>query len=149
MRFSFRITAFVFATAAGAIRPCAQVPDAPAANPAASAPQTTAAPASGGSANAAQKSSGPSFLGRDIPSFDPGTEILSWDGKNWNVNNNRVFQARFEKYLNAPEETTAEDRQYQAIIAHVLQLLAPGNATRENVDTAFRLLARGSNFDID
>jgi tetratricopeptide (TPR) repeat protein len=150
VRFSIRISAFIFATAAGIVTPFAQVPDAPTANPAAPAPApTTAAPASGGAPATGAPKSGPTFLGRDIPSFDPGTEILSWDGKNWNVNNNRIFQARFEKYLNAPEETTAEDRQYQAIIAHVLQLLAPGNASRENVDTAFRLLARGSNFDID
>jgi hypothetical protein len=119
----------------------AQVPDAPgAAAPAAPAP----APSSGAGA----KGQG-SFLGKDVPSFDPGTEILSWDGKNWNVNNNRLFQARFEKYLNAPEETTAQDRQYQTIISQILTLLAPGQATRENIDAAFRLLPRGSNFDID
>jgi hypothetical protein len=127
----------------------AQVPDAPSAPPSAPPAQPTSAPPRGPNTSGNTQKSGSTFLGRDIPSFDPGTEILSWDGKNWNVNNNRIFQARFEKYLNAPEETSAEDRQYQAIIAQVLNLLAPGNATRENVDGAFRLLARGSNFDID
>ena len=48
-----------------------------------------------------------------------------------------------------PEETDAASRQYQAVIAEILQRLAPGNATRENVDYAFRLLTRGSNFEID
>ena len=125
----------------------AQVPDAPGAPgpaPAAAAPAPAAqpAPAQGGQKNG-------SFLGKDVPSFDPGSEILTWDGKNWNVNNNRVFQARFEKYLNAPEETTGTDRQYQAVITQVLNYLAPGNATVQNIDNAFRLLTRGSSFEID
>lgn len=120
-----------------------QVPDAPppAAPPASTAPsQPPKAP--GVTPNS-------SFLGRDVPSFDPGSDVLTWDGKNWNVNNNRLFAARFEKYLNAPEATSAEDRQYQAIIAEILNRLAQSAATKENIDYAFRLLARGSNYDGD
>ena len=123
----------------------AQVPDQPAPAPAGGAPAAQPAPAAGG--GGAKKDG--SFLGKDVPAFDPGSEILTWDGKNWNVNNNRIFQARFEKYLNAPEQTTAIDRQYQAIITRILALLAPGNATVANVDSAFRLLTQGSGFDID
>jgi hypothetical protein len=136
-----------------------QVPDAapapapaPTASPTPGAPPAAAAPAPpspapAGKAPGATPSS--SFLGKDVPSFDPGTDVLTWDGKNWNINNNRLFGARFEKYLNAPEATTAEDRQYQAIINEILVRLAQSNATKENVDYAFRLLTRGSNFDID
>ncbi|MEP6669313.1 MAG: hypothetical protein ABJF10_09185 [Chthoniobacter sp.] len=124
----------------------AQVPDAAPA-PAPAAGGGAPAPAQGGAAGGGQKNG--SFLGKDVPAFDPGSEILTWDGKSWNVNNNRVFQARFEKYLNAPEQTTAIDRQYQAVIAQILNLLAPGNATVQNIDSAFRLLPQGSRFDID
>ena len=120
----------------------AQVPDAPLGAPAPVAPAPTQpAAAPGGNTG--------TFLGKDIPKFDPKSELLTWDGKSWNINNNRLFQARFEKYLNAPEETDAASRQYQALITEILNRLAPGNATRENVDYAFRLLARGSNYDID
>lgn len=121
----------------------AQVPDA---QPA----QQPAAPASsggGGGATGAKPQS--SFLGKDIPSFDPGSEILTWDGKNWNINNNRVFEARFEKYLNAPEETTDQDKRYQAIIKTILDKLAPDNVTTKSLDEAFRLLPAASNFEID
>lgn len=90
-----------------------------------------------------------SFLGKDVPAFDPGKDLFTWDGKNWSVSNNRLFAARFEKYLNAPEATTLEDRQYQAIVADILNRLAPGNATRENIDRAFKELRLGSNYDID
>ena len=31
------------------------------------------------------------FLGTDVPVFNPGTEIFSWDGQNWNINNNRLM----------------------------------------------------------
>jgi hypothetical protein len=125
----------------------AQVPDTPA-PPAApgGAPAMTGStpPAEGPAAKEPNK-----FLGKDVPFFDAGSDILSWDGKTWNINNNRLFQARFEKYLSAPEATTADDKQYQAIINEILQRLAPGNATRDNINYAFKLLPRGSSFDID
>jgi len=131
-----------------------QVPDAapaPAGGGAAPAGGVASASAPAPAAAPAGSSSKPSngFLGGDVPQFDPGSETLRWDGKTWNVNNNRVFEARFEKYLNAPEETTQDDKQYQAIITQILNLLAPGNATQQNVDAAFKLLPRASSYDID
>jgi hypothetical protein len=123
----------------------AQVPDAPLGPP---PPMTSSQPAPAQASPPPGGQTG-TFLGKDIPRFDPKSELLTWDGKSWNINNNRIFQARFEKYLNAPEETDAASRQYQAIIADILQRLAPGNATRENVDAAFRLLTKGSNFEVD
>lgn len=128
----------------GAALLCAQVPDAPApAVPAAPAAQ----PAGGGAPGGAPKSGSPA--GNDIPIFDPGTENVTWQGKTWNVNNNRLFQARFEKYLNAPEATRPEDQAYQKAITTILQCLAPGNATTQNIDLAFRWLPVGSRYDID
>ena len=133
--------------ACGAALLCAQVPDAPGpAAPAAPAAQPAGGAAAGGAG--APKKSG-SFLGKDVPSFDPGSEVMTWDGKNWNVNNNRIFQARFEKYLNAPEATTKEDADYQRAISTILSLLAPGNATTQNIDLAFKWLPVGSRYDID
>ena len=129
--------------ACGAALLCAQVPDAPA--PA--APAAPAAQPAGGAAGGGKKPG--NFLGKDVPSFDPGSEVMTWDGKNWNVNNNRIFQARFEKYLNAPEATTKEDADYQRAISTILSLLAPGNATTQNIDLAFKWLPVGSRYDID
>lgn len=112
---------------------CAQVPDA------APPPKSSPAPSAEGS----------KFLGKDVPIFDPASEIVSWDGHNWNLNNNRVFEARFEKYLNAPEETSAEERSYQTLLRTILDKLAPESVSNKNVDDAFRLLPRASTFDID
>ncbi len=133
----------------------AQVPDAPA--PAAPAPAPAPAPAQGnapigqapGTQPAAAKPPQNTPFGNEIPVFDPGSEVLTFNGKNWNVTNNRIFQARFEKYLNAPEATNVEEQQYRAIIERILELLKPGNATIQNVDGAFKLLPYASRFDID
>jgi hypothetical protein len=51
----------------------------------------------------------PGFLGRDVPVMDPGSDTSTFDGKLWNMNNNRLFRSRFEKYLNAPAETSEAD----------------------------------------
>ena len=36
------------------------------------------------------------FIGRDVPHFDPGNDTMAYDGKLWNINDNRLFRARFE-----------------------------------------------------
>jgi len=133
----------------------AQVPDAPSSaaparpQPAAPAPSNPepAAPAPSSSGKGSQP--GGSFLGKDLPVFNPGNEVLSWDGKNWNITNQRLYQARFEKYLNAPEETEANDVQYQKLIRTILTKLAPENDSPTATVEAWRLLSQASNYPID
>jgi len=123
----------------------AQVPD--------PAPAPQAAPAEGGQGSGGGGSKPPaggsSFLGKDLPFLDPGSEIVQWDGKSWNINNNRIFEARFEKFLNAPEATSENDRDYNAILKSIVDKLAPGTVTPKGLDEAFRLLPQASQFDID
>ena len=122
----------------------AQQPDA------APGPQQQAAPAQQGSGGgSAPPAGGSSFLGRDLPFLDPGSEIVQWDGKSWNINNNRIFEARFEKFLNAPAATSESDRDYNAILTAIINKLAPGTVTPKGTDEAFRLLPQASEFDID
>jgi hypothetical protein len=89
------------------------------------------------------------FMGRDIPAFDPGSEVASFDGKLWNINNNRLLRARFEKYLNAPAATSSADVAYRKTIDRILELLAPGNATEKNIEQAFALLPKASEYKDD
>ena len=89
------------------------------------------------------------FIGRDIPAFDPGSEVMTYDGKIWNINNNRLLRARFEKYLNAPPATSDADKAYRQTIDRILELLAPGNASQQNVDAAFALLKKASDYRDD
>ena len=145
MRPSLSLVRLLFAFAAlSPMATRAQAPEPPA--PAAPAPAPAAPAPAAKSGNA---SGGSKFLGGDVPLFDPSTEIVTWDGKSWNLNNNRIFEARFEKYLNAPEETAATDRQYQAILSAILDKLSPEKLTTQTTDEAFRLLPRASTFEID
>jgi hypothetical protein len=113
--------------------------------------QGGAAPAqgSGGQSQSAASGGGSNFLGKDVPFFDPGSNIASWDGKNWSINNNALFQARFEKYLNAPAATTESDSEYQALLAQIMDKLAPGKVTPQSTDQAFQYLAKASRFEQD
>jgi len=103
----------------------------------------SAAPSNGGGGG------GSSFLGKDMPVFDPGSEIVSWDGKNWNINNNRLLEARFEKYLNSPPAVSEADEQYQQILQTIMDKLAPGQVTPKSSDEAFQLLAKASQYPDD
>ena len=89
------------------------------------------------------------FIGRDVPHFDPGNDTMAYDGKLWNINDNRLFRARFEKYLNAAPATDAADVAYRATINKMMDLLAPGKATRQNQDAAFALLKKASEYKDD
>jgi hypothetical protein len=121
----------------------AQVPDAPA--PAA-APASIAAPPAGPLPAASPPSN---FLGQQVPMLDPGSDMLSWDGKHWNINNNRLFGARFEKYLNAEAETTDADSRYRQIVNTILDKLSPYHLSPDSLDAAFRLLPQASSFQAD
>ena len=92
---------------------------------------------------------GSSFLGKDVPFFDPGSNIISWDGKSWNITNNALFEARFEKYLNAPPAITPPETDYQALLQQIMDKLAPGRITPRSTDEAFQLLARASRYQQD
>jgi hypothetical protein len=124
----------------------AQVPDATPTRP---SPVQSSSGSSGSSKSSDPLQGNSSFLGKDIPVFNPGSEIVSWDGKNWNINQNRLFQARFEKYLSAPEETTDDDRDYNQIIRSILDKLVPDKVNNRSLTEAFGLLTRASHFDID
>jgi hypothetical protein len=89
------------------------------------------------------------FIGRDVPAFDPGSDVVAFDGKIWNISNNRLFRARFEKYLNAPAATSKADVAYRETIDRILELLAPGQSSPAKFDEAFGLLKKASEYKDD
>lgn len=88
-------------------------------------------------------------VGNDVPYFDPTTDVFSFDGKNFNVNDNRVFRARFEKYLNSQEASLAEDLAYRAAIRGILDTLSPHNRDSSKFPKAVAQLQHASNFKQD
>jgi hypothetical protein len=112
------------------------------------------APASGGGQNTTINNSQPKqenspFLGNDTPFFDPGSETASWNGKAWNVTNNRLFRGRFEKYLSAPEDNSEKDEAYRKVMNQIIQALTPKQGALPNLSVAVGLLPVAAEFPID
>jgi hypothetical protein len=84
-----------------------------------------------------------------MPMGDPGSENVSFNGKLWNVTNNRVMRSRFETYLTTPEANGAEDQAYRDLIAQMMQSLAPTNKPGPEPMKAFALLPEAGTYKID
>ena len=72
------------------------------------------------------------IVGNDVPFFDPTNNVFSFDGKQFNVQDNQVFRSRFEKYLNAPESSSESDLAYRKAIRDILDKLSPHNRKDRN-----------------
>lgn len=96
-----------------------------------------------------QSSGDDQILGNDAPYFDPTTDVFSFDGKSFNVNDNRIFKARFEKYLNASEATTEEDEAYREVMRSILDTLSPHNRDSEKFPKAVAELQLAAQFPQD
>lgn len=91
-------------------------------------------------------------MGNVLPLFDPSSETLIFEGQMWDINDNRIFNARFEKYLNAPPADSAEDQAYRATMEQIRQALSPHNkakGSRVDLNGAVALLERASTFRQD
>jgi hypothetical protein len=89
------------------------------------------------------------MFGGLVPHVDPGSETVSWDGKMWNLTNNRLARAKFEIYLATPEANSADDQAYRDLIAQIIQLLAPTRQGGADISRAFALLPEAGAFPID
>lgn len=99
--------------------------------------------------NGGQQQKPKSFLGQDVPFMDPGSETAQWDGHMWNVTNNRLFRARLEKYLAAPEESGPKDKEYRDLLLNAMKAMSPSNPGGPDVATTMRLLVKAADFPID
>lgn len=109
------------------------------------------APAGGGNnttiVNQQQPQSNRQVVGNDVPFFDPKSETFFFDGKTWNITDNRVFRARFEKYLNMPESSSEEDKAYRTVMRGILDELSPHR--KPDLPSAVALLQNASGFEQD
>ncbi|MCE9543003.1 MAG: hypothetical protein K8R38_05720, partial [Verrucomicrobia bacterium] len=78
---------------------------------------------------------------KNIVDMKPNTFLSMW--------NNPAFAIQFEKYLSAPAETSEAAKLYRQRINKIMELLAPGNATKAHQDEAFNLLPLASEFESD
>ena len=99
---------------------------------------------SGGSNNA-----NGGLLGNEVGFFDPTNDTISWNGKTWAASNNRLVAARFEKYLNEPEEATVAAQEYRDNIDEILNLLSPHHKGGPVFLDAVALLPKASTYPGD
>jgi hypothetical protein len=84
-----------------------------------------------------------------LPALDPSGGLLRFNGQTWDINNNAIFRARFEKYLNTPEETGEDERAHREILNKIIALLDPNNLKADTLSDAYRLLARAATYPGD
>ena len=88
-------------------------------------------------------------MGNEVPFVDPAAETVTFNGRNFAIADNRLFAARFERYLNEPEDSSEEAVEYRKTIDEILALVSPHNPKGPNLYAAFKLLPKASNYPGD
>lgn len=101
----------------------------------------------GGGQQQQQKSNSP--FGNELPFFDPSGEVVAWNGRTWAATDNRLMAARFERFLNEPEEDSEAAREYRETIAQILEQVSPHHPGGPNFAGGVRLLPKASSFPAD
>ena len=76
---------------------------------------------------------------------------MDWRGKQFNLGDAEMAQARFEKYLNSPPSTSEDDLTYDTLLTEIShRLIGKGGGTdNQRVSEAWRMLYRASEFSVD
>ena len=163
-RLPFLAAPLIFALSTSAqTPPPAPTPEPPPSRPPAGAqpapPQPPPRPRAGASAQEGSEAPTPngdpanasagSLFDNRLPALDPSGGLLRFNGQTWDVNNNILFRARFEKYLNTPEETGEDERAHREILNKIIALLDPNNLKADTLSEGYRLLARAATYPGD
>ncbi|MEG2971019.1 MAG: hypothetical protein RR808_06035 [Akkermansia sp.] len=117
--------------------------------PSQQAPPAQSADSSPNAYTQAPKAETKSLYGNELPFVDPHDETITINGKSFALGDNRVMAARFEKYLNEPEDSSEEALEYRKTIDELLQLISPKQIPHNVISKAVALLARASSYPGD
>ncbi len=116
----------LLASAFAASTVCAQAPYTPPAprpnpspSPAPAAPTSSPSSSQGAAANGQQNDK--SLFGNELPMMDPSNNTIRFQGATFDLANNGLVRARFEKYLNTPPESSRESAVYRSLIEKMLK----------------------------
>jgi len=101
------------------------------------------------SSTSEEKKPAASPMGNELPFFDPSAETISWNGHTWAGTDNRLLAARFERYLNEPEENSETAKDYRDTIDQILEQVSPHHPGGPNFAGGVRLLPKASSFPAD
>ena len=75
----------------------------------------------------------PQLFGMEIPLMDPSTDTVSYNGGYFDVGNNAVVRARFEKYLQQNPDNSDESKRYRKKIQSVLEETQKGGRSKKYI----------------
>jgi len=81
-------------------------------------------------------------VGSILDALQLGSDAMDWRGKQFNLGDAEMAQARFEKYLNSPPSTSEDDLTYDAMLTDIShKLIGKGGGTdAQRVAEAWRML---------
>ncbi len=72
----------------------------------------------------------PQLFGMEIPLLDPATNTVSYNGGKFDVGNNAVVRARFEKYLHQVPDDSEESKRYRERMNQILKATQRSGRTK-------------------
>ncbi len=75
----------------------------------------------------------PQLFGMEIPLLDPASDTVSYNGGKFDVGNNALLRARFEKYLHQLPDDSAEAKRYRERMEEILKVTRRAGSTRASV----------------
>ncbi len=72
----------------------------------------------------------PQLMGMEIPLLDPSSDTVSYNGGKFDVGNNALLRARFEKYLQQAPDDSSESKRYRERIEEILRMTRKGGRSR-------------------
>ena len=75
----------------------------------------------------------PQILGLEIPLLDPSSDTVSYNGGKFDVGNNALVRARFEKYLQQNPDDSTEAKRYRKKMRELLKLTQKSARSRREV----------------
>lgn len=75
----------------------------------------------------------PQVLGMELPLMDPSTDTMSYNGAKFDVGNNAIVRARFEKYLQQNPDDSTEAKRYRKKLRALIKLTQKSARSRQEV----------------
>lgn len=75
----------------------------------------------------------PQVLGMELPLLDPSTDTMSYNGAKFDVGNNALVRARFEKYLQQNPDDSTEAKRYRKKLRALIKLTHKSSRSRREV----------------
>lgn len=75
----------------------------------------------------------PQVLGMELPLLDPASDTMSYNGAKFDVGNNALVRARFEKYLQQNPDDSSEAKRYRKKLRSILKLTQKSARSKSEV----------------